>query len=111
MASGASMVSPIAAAPSHSAGGVRIAPRDISISFPTEAVELDGSPISPGVMAKMVSPLSTDGAGRQINQDQAKLRSERERDLAILVNIPDSPAAQDYEVAEYNSSKGLKTNT
>ena len=111
-------------------------------------------PCHKGVTARVfVEDYATMSDRRSINQnqDQAKLRSERERDLAILVNvspattsfspnevlarpsrprprsvifsrrhastdrkiikIPDSPAAQDYEVAEYNSSKGLKTNT
>ncbi|KAI9848479.1 MAG: hypothetical protein M1838_000523 [Thelocarpon superellum] len=101
---------------------------DTSASSSTDkhtAVELDGSPISPSAPADLPSTKTSSGGsgggaptrsstsgpleadveqdGGVALKDRAKAQAKKSKDPAVLVNIPQLPAAQDYEVAALHS--------
>ncbi|KAI9803465.1 MAG: hypothetical protein M1825_001808 [Sarcosagium campestre] len=87
---------------------------------PAAAVELDSSPIAPAAPAQLGSlrkpprrsssaepgadvaeyeEISGEvGAGSLRAEERAKIRAEKSQDPAVMVNIPQTPDAQDYEV-------------
>ncbi|KAI9823689.1 MAG: hypothetical protein M1826_007658 [Phylliscum demangeonii] len=64
-------------------------------------VELDGSPITPGGHHRQQAGLHPSAAAAAMPaEERARAHAAKEGDPAVLVDIPKSPAPQDYEVAE-----------
>ncbi|TKX23668.1 hypothetical protein C1H76_4183 [Elsinoe australis] len=75
----------------------------------SEPVELDGTPTTPARLRARaadshISPQTTNDAGAPLSNEEkqrlAKLISERKTDPAVLVDIPQTPQAEELNIAE-----------
>ncbi|KAI9669258.1 MAG: hypothetical protein M1829_005135 [Trizodia sp. TS-e1964] len=69
-----------------------------------------GSSADPGVDVEEYEELSGEKGIGQVQreawvQERAKLQAKKSKDPAVMVNIPKSPAAQDYEVAAHHAER------
>ncbi|KAI9813114.1 MAG: hypothetical protein M1827_004334 [Pycnora praestabilis] len=65
-----------------------------------------GSSAEPGVDSDVYEELSGEkGMGRLWVEERAQIRAAKSKDPAVVVNIPNTPAAQDYEVAAQHPEK------
>ncbi|KAI9794163.1 MAG: hypothetical protein M1816_006088 [Peltula sp. TS41687] len=103
-------VSPVTAGPSTSTDGILSSQTAYNNLRSAAPVELDGSPVTPSHQSS--SPMSSleQPSERSRSDERAKAHAEKRKDPAVLVDIPQTPAAQDYEVAENTVNVNVDAN-